>query len=122
MSSLASYDLVNEFRGRFMNSENEEPRYVISIAARMLGVRTYTLRYYERIGVIEPSRSRGNIRLYSDRDIAQLRRMKTLMDDLGINLAGAELILRMAQRMIELQHHVEGLESEIKRLRLGRKK
>ncbi len=105
-----------------MNLENEEPRYVISIAARILGVHSYTLRYYEKIGIIEPSRSRGNIRLYSDRDIAQLRQMKTLMEDLGINLAGAEVILRMAQRMTELQRHVEGLESEIKRLRLGREK
>ena len=105
-----------------MNTTDEEPRYVISIAARMLGVHTHTLRYYERIGIIEPSRSRGNIRLYSDRDIAQLRQMKTLMEDLGINLAGAEVILRMAQRMTELQHHVEGLESQVKRLRLKRKK
>ena len=105
-----------------MNQTDEEPRYVISIAARMLGVRTYTLRYYEKIGIIEPSRSRGNIRLYSDRDIAQLRQMKTLMEDLGINLAGAEVILRMAQRMAELQRHVEGLESEIKKLMTGLEK
>jgi MerR family transcriptional regulator/heat shock protein HspR len=84
----------------------------------MLGVETYTLRYYEKIGIIEPSRSRGNIRLYSDRDIARLRQMKTLIDDLGITLAGAEVILRMAQRMTELQHQVEGLESEVKRLRI----
>ena len=98
-----------------MNLENEEPRYVISVAARLLGVRTHTLRYYEKIGIIEPSRSQGNIRLYSDRDIALLRQMKALIEDLGINLAGAEVILRMAQRMTELQHHVEGLESEIKK-------
>ena len=105
-----------------MNPTDEEPRYVISIAARMLGVETYTLRYYEKIGIIEPSRSRGNIRLYSDRDIARLRQMKTLMEDLGITLAGAEVILRMAQRMTELQHQVEGLESEVKRLRARQKK
>jgi len=105
-----------------MNLESEEPRYVISIAARMLGVHTHTLRYYEKIGIIEPSRSGGNIRLYSNRDIAMLRQMKTLMEDLGINLAGAEVILRMAQRMTELQNHVEGLESEIKRLRLRQKR
>ena len=93
------------------------PRYVISIAARMVGVPTYTLRYYERVGIIEPSRSEGNIRLYSESDIALLRRVKTLMDDLGINLAGAEVILRLMQRMNELQSQVEDLESEIKRLR-----
>ncbi len=105
-----------------MSQADEEPRYVISVAARMLGVQTYTLRYYEKIGIIEPSRSGGNIRLYSDRDIALLRQMKTLMEDLGINLAGAEVILRMAQRMTELQNHVEGLESEIKKLRLKQRK
>ena len=103
-----------------MNQSDKEPRYVISVAARILGVQTHTLRYYEKIGIMEPSRSSGNIRLYSDRDIAHLRRAKTLMNDLGINLAGAEVILRMAQRMTELQHHIEGLESELKRLRQKR--
>ena len=100
-----------------MNLGDNEPRYVISIAARMLGIQTHTLRYYERVGIIETSRSRGNIRLYSERDIARLRRVRTLMDDLGVNLAGVEVILRMAQRMTELQRHTEELESEVKRLR-----
>ena len=100
-----------------MSLSDEEPCYVISIAARMLGVQAHTLRYYEKIGIIEPSRSGGNIRLYSEGDITRLRRAKTLMDDLGVNLAGIEVILRMAQRMTELQHRVEGLESELKRLR-----
>ena len=99
-----------------MNLSDEEPRYVISVAARILSIQTHTLRYYEKIGIIEPSRSRGNIRLYSDRDIAHIRRVKTLMYDLGINLAGIEVILRMAQRMSELQHHVGRLETEVKRL------
>ena len=99
-----------------MNPNNGEPRYVISVAARMLGVQTHTLRYYEKIGIIEPLRSRGNIRLYSDRDIVRIRRAKNLIDDLGINLAGVEVILRMVERMIELQNQIEGLESELKRL------
>lgn len=100
-----------------MESDNAEPRYVISVAARMLGVRTHTLRYYERIGIIEPSRSRGNTRLYSDRDVARLRQMKTLMEDLGVNLAGVEVILRMSEHMAELQREMEELESELERLR-----
>ena len=99
-----------------MNSGDAEPRYVISVAARMVGVRTHTLRYYEKIGIIEPSRSRGNIRLYSDNEIERLRRVKTLMDDLGVNLAGVEVILNMAQRIIELQRRTEELESELGRL------
>jgi MerR family transcriptional regulator/heat shock protein HspR len=96
---------------------DDEPRYVISIAARILGVQTYTLRYYERIGVIEPKRSQGNIRLYSEGDIALLRRVKTLVEDMGINLAGVEVILRLMQRMGELQNELEKVESEVKRLR-----
>ena len=99
-----------------MNRDNIEPRYVISVAAKILGTQTHTLRYYEKIGIIEPSRSNGNTRLYSERDLVQLRRVKALIDDLGVNLAGAEVILRMAQRMAELQHHIEELESEIKKL------
>ena len=100
-----------------MDSMDREPRYVISVAARMCGVRSYTLRYYEKIGIIEPSRSEGNIRLYSDEDIAKIRQMKTLMEDLGITIAGAEVILRMAQRITELQKRVEYLEIENNRLK-----
>jgi MerR family transcriptional regulator/heat shock protein HspR len=84
-----------------------EPRYVISVAARMLDMQTHTLRYYEKVGIIEPRRSRGNIRLYSDRDIALLQRIKTLVDDLGVNLPGVEVILRMVQRMEQLQQELE---------------
>jgi len=97
--------------------DEKEPRYVISIAARMVGVRTHTLRYYEKIGIVEPCRSRGNIRLYSERDIAQLKRVKTLMDDLGVNLAGVEVIMRMVQRMLELQGQVQELEEELEQTR-----
>ena len=100
-----------------MRPKNQEPRYVISVASRMLGVKTHTLRYYEKIGIIEPSRSRGNVRLYSEQDITQLKQMKTLTDDLGINLAGVEVILRMAQRMTSLQHYIEDLETELQKLR-----
>ena len=72
-----------------MNIDNTEPRYVISVAARVLGIHTHTLRYYEKTDIIEPSRSQGNTRLYSERDLAQLRRVKTLMDDLGVLLNAA---------------------------------
>ena len=99
--------------------EEREPRYVISIAARMVGVPTHTLRYYERVGIVEPARSRGNIRLYSERDIVLLRRVKTLMDDLGVNLAGVEVIMRMAQRMNELQNQLQEMESELDKLEGG---
>jgi MerR family transcriptional regulator/heat shock protein HspR len=104
-----------------MNREmNErEPRYVISVAARMLDVHTHTLRYYERVGIIRPSRSQGNVRLYSDYDIALLKRVKSLVDDMGINLPGVEVILRMMQRVDELQQALEQAQNEIEELRGG---
>ena len=94
-----------------------EPCYVISVAARMLGVHAQTLRYYEKIGVIEPSRSRGQVRLYSRRDIERLRQVRTLMNDLGVNLAGVEVILRLGERIAEMERQIEEMEAEIKRLR-----
>jgi MerR family transcriptional regulator/heat shock protein HspR len=99
-----------------MEFEDSEPCYVISVAARMLGVHAQTLRYYERAGMIEPSRSRGNRRLYSTEDIERLRRIKTLIDDLGVNLAGVEVIMRMGERMAEMERWMRILELEIKRL------
>lgn len=98
-------------------TENREPRYVISVAARILGVQTHTLRYYEKVGIVEPRRSQGNIRLYSDLDLALLRRVKTLMDDLGVNLAGVEVVLRLAQQLNEAQLRVAELEAELDRYR-----
>ena len=92
----------------------DEPRYVISVAARILSVQTHTLRYYEKIGIIEPHRSRGNIRLYSEGDIALLRRVKSLIDDMGVNLAGVEVVLRMIQRMGELQNELEQVRKELR--------
>jgi len=97
-----------------------EPRYVISVAARMLDMQIYTLRYYERVGIIEPRRSRGNVRLYSDSDIALLQRVKSLVDDMGVNLPGVEVILRIMQRMGELQNELEQAEKELKKVRGGK--
>ena len=99
-----------------MEFEDSEPCYVISVAARMLGVHAQTLRYYERAGMVEPSRSAGNRRLYSTEDIDQLRRIKTLIDDLGVNLAGVEVILRMGERMADMERQMRRLEAEIRRL------
>jgi MerR family transcriptional regulator/heat shock protein HspR len=96
-----------------IRESGSEPRFVISVAAKILGIQTHTLRYYEKIGIIEPSRSRGNIRLYSEKDLEQLRRMKTLIEDLGVNLAGAEVILRMAEHIAKLQHRLAELEAEL---------
>jgi len=95
----------------------EEPCYVISVAARMLGLHAQTLRYYERMGIIAPSRSRGRIRLYSQADISRLRQIQRLINDLGVNLAGAEVILRLNKRIRLMEQQMEELRIELQRLR-----
>lgn len=97
--------------------EDYEPCYVISIAAKIVGVHAQTLRYYEKEGLIEPSRSQGRVRLYSKRDIDRLRQIKTLVNDLGVNLAGVEVILRLNRRLAEMERQIEEMELEIKRLK-----
>ncbi len=100
-----------------MNQQSNEPCYVISVAAKLLGMHVQTLRYYERVGLIEPSRSRGNIRLYSQQDIERLTQVKRLMEELGVNLAGAEVILRMRERLIQLEAERDALAQEVAQLR-----
>ncbi|GIW07732.1 MAG: hypothetical protein KatS3mg060_2537 [Dehalococcoidia bacterium] len=96
---------------------DDEPCYVISVAARLLGVHAQTLRYYERLGLVEPSRSRGNIRLYSGRDIEKLQQIKRLVDDLGVNLAGVEVILQLSEKIATLERELREARQEIERLR-----
>ena len=93
-----------------LRSGKKEHRYRIGAVARMVGVHSQTLRYYERVGLVEPMRSAGNVRSYSEEDVALLRRIKTLMNDLGVNLAGAEVILRLTERMAEMGRAMEETE------------
>ncbi|MBM3939856.1 MAG: MerR family transcriptional regulator [SAR202 cluster bacterium] len=88
---------------------DEEPCYVISVAARLVGVHAQTLRYYERIGLMDPARSRGNIRMYSPNDVRRAQWIKSLIEDLGVNLAGVEMIIRMSLRTEALEREVEML-------------
>jgi len=81
--------------------------YVISVAARICGVHPQTLRHYERIGLVSPARTGGNIRLYSDEDIQRLRQVQRLIDELGVNLAGVEVIMNMTDRMERQQREFE---------------
>jgi MerR family transcriptional regulator/heat shock protein HspR len=90
---------------------------VISVAARMLGMHAQTLRYYERMGIIAPSRSRGRIRLYSEADIGRLRQIQRLINDLGVNLAGAEVILRLNKRIRQMEQEIQELRHELQRFR-----
>jgi MerR family transcriptional regulator, heat shock protein HspR len=100
-----------------MNTEDKEPKYVISVAARIVGIETHTLRYYEKLGLVQPYRSQGKIRYYSESDIEQLKHVKTLMIDLGINPAGVEVAIRMAQTITKMQAEIDELSDEIENLK-----
>jgi len=90
----------------------DEPCYAISVAARLVNLHPQTLRHYERLGLVSPYRSPGARRLYSPRDIERLRRITRLINDLGVNLAGVEVILNMSERIAEMQAEMERLQAE----------
>lgn len=90
-------------------SQEAQPRYIISAAASLANCHPQTLRHYERLGLVTPQRSRGNVRLYTEQDIEQLRRIQRIMDDLGVNLAAVEVILHMREQIVRLQSEVESL-------------
>ena len=94
----------------------DEPCFVISVAARIIGVHAQTLRYYERVGLIWPSRTVGRQRLYSMADIERLRRIKALTEDMGVNLAGAEVALKLMMRVEDLEKEVQALTEQVQRL------
>ncbi len=95
----------------------DEPIFIISVAARMLGVRTQTLRYYERIGLIEPSRTRGNQRVFSRSDIEKVQRIRNLMEDLGVNLAGVEVVLNLLDRLKVAEVEIKKIKEDNQKLR-----
>jgi len=87
--------------------DKDKPLYVISVAAELVDMHPQTLRLYERKGLIEPSRSAGKTRLYSQRNIEQLREIRRLTQELGVNLAGVEEIIRLRQKLDVLQVRLE---------------
>jgi MerR family transcriptional regulator/heat shock protein HspR len=90
-----------------MNAPGCEPVFIISVAARLLEMHPQTLRKYEREGLIAPSRTIGNLRLYSDEDLERLRQVKHLVGDRGLNLAGVQLALELTERIRVLQERVD---------------
>jgi MerR family transcriptional regulator/heat shock protein HspR len=99
------------------NQFRDEPCFVISVAARMVGVHAQTLRYYERVGLIWPSRTVGRQRLYSMADLERIQRVKALTDEMGVNLAGAEVALKLMGRIQDLEREVQRLANQVNRLR-----
>ncbi len=87
--------------------DKDKPLYVISVAAELVDMHPQTLRLYERKGLIEPSRSAGKTRLYSHRNIEQLREIRRLTQELGVNLAGVEEIIKLRDKLDRLQSNME---------------
>ena len=92
----------------------EEPVYLISVVAKVLSIHPQTLRQYEREGLVEPSRTEGKMRLYSEKDLDRIKMILRLTRDLGVNLAGVDVILRLKQRLEEDEAGIEELSANIK--------
>jgi MerR family transcriptional regulator/heat shock protein HspR len=89
----------------------DEPVYLISVVAELMNIHPQTLRQYEREGLLKPSRTQGRMRLYSQRDIDKLKVILTLARDMGVNLAGIDIILQLKDQIQELQREIETLKA-----------
>ncbi len=96
-------------------SQRDKPLYMISVAAELTGMHPQTLRVYEQKGLVNPGRSRGNTRLYSQADIERLNLISKLTDE-GINLAGVVRILDMRERQIEFEAQIDELRAQVRKL------
>jgi MerR family transcriptional regulator, heat shock protein HspR len=93
---------------------DERPRYMISVAAELVGMHPQTLRMYEQKGLVRPQRTAGNTRLYSEADLERLRLIQRLTGELGLNLAGVEAVLGLEEQLARMQARMERLEREMR--------
>jgi MerR family transcriptional regulator/heat shock protein HspR len=98
-----------------MTKRRSKAAYMISAVAEQYAIHPQTLRLYEREGLLRPSRSEGNTRLYTDGDLERLEVILHLTRDLGVNLAGVEIILNMREKMAEMHHQIEDFVSTLNR-------
>lgn len=92
-----------------MTTDRGKPLYMIGVVADMLKVHPQTLRFYEKKGLVRPGRTEGQTRMYSAEDVEEIARLLRLTRDLGVNLAGVEIILKMRRRMLDMQKQIENL-------------
>ena len=93
---------------------DDRPRYMISVAAELVGMHPQTLRIYESKGLVAPQRTAGNTRLYSEADLERLRLINRLTQELGLNLAGVEHVIRLEEKIRRMQRTMERLEREMR--------
>jgi MerR family transcriptional regulator/heat shock protein HspR len=96
-------------------TDGDRPRYMISVAAELVGMHPQTLRIYEQKGLVNPWRTAGNTRLYSETDVERLRLIQRLTTDWGLNLAGVERVLQMEDELGRLRLRMERMEQEMRR-------
>ena len=94
---------------------SDAPRYMISVAAELVGMHPQTLRIYEQKGLVRPQRTAGNTRLYSDADVERVRLIQRLTTELGLNLAGAERVLHLEDEVQRLRRRIDRMEIEMRR-------
>jgi len=95
-------------------TESERPRYMISVAADLVGMHPQTLRIYEQKGLVRPKRTPGNTRLYSEADLERLRLVQRLTTDFGLNLAGVEVVLRLEDELRRLRRRLDAMEDRMR--------
>ena len=93
---------------------HDRPRYMISIAAELVGMHPQTLRIYEQKGLVRPKRTSGNTRLYSEEDLERLRLIQRLTTDFGLNLAGVEMVLGLEDQLKRMQRRMDRMERELR--------
>jgi MerR family transcriptional regulator/heat shock protein HspR len=93
---------------------DDKGRYMISVAAELVGMHPQTLRIYESKGLVRPKRTSGNTRLYSEQDLERLRLIQQLTTELGLNLAGVEMVLRLEDQLNRMQRRMEQMEREMR--------
>ena len=93
---------------------DDRPRYMISVAADLVGMHPQTLRIYESKGLIRPKRTAGNTRLYSEADIERLRLIQQLTNELGLNLAGVEQVLRLEDELQRMHRRLDRMERQMR--------
>jgi MerR family transcriptional regulator, heat shock protein HspR len=98
-----------------MTDDNDRPRYMISVAAELVGMHPQTLRIYEQKGLVRPKRTAGNTRLYSDSDVERLRLIQQLTSEVGLNLVGVARVLHMEDELRRLRRRLERMEHEMRR-------
>jgi MerR family transcriptional regulator/heat shock protein HspR len=93
---------------------DDRPRYMISVAADLVGMHPQTLRIYEQKGLVRPQRTSGNTRLYSEADLERLKLIQRLTTELGLNLAGVEMVIGLEDQMNRMQRRMERMEREMR--------